>query len=103
VRELFFWRLTECRNLQIAAAVNVSNQKAARWRKRFLQKGFPRLEKEASRPGRTPTITAGKIEDVVRKAAQGNPTTQPTGVLAPWQRPVASAKRACGGSGTNMA
>src|ERR1019366_941499 len=54
-------------DLQIAAAVNVSNQKAARWRKRFLQKGVSGLEKDASRPGRTPTITATKIEDVVLK------------------------------------
>ena len=38
-------------DLEIAAAVNISNQKAARWRKRFLQKGFPGLEKDASRPG----------------------------------------------------
>lgn len=60
-------------DLEIAAAVNASNQKAARWRKRFLQKGFPGLEKDASRPGRTPTITAGKIEDVVRKTTQAKP------------------------------
>src|SRR5471030_1696793 len=60
-------------DLEIAAAVNVSNQKAARWRKRFLQKGFPSLEKDATRPGRTPTITADKIEDVVRKTTQAKP------------------------------
>src|SRR5471030_622711 len=60
-------------DLEIAAAVNVSNQKAARWRKRFLQKGFPSLEKDATRPERTPTITADKIEDVVRKTTQAKP------------------------------
>jgi transposase len=60
-------------DLEIAAAVNVSNQKAARWRKRFLLKGFPGLEKDASRPGRPPTITASKIEDVVRKTTQAKP------------------------------
>src|ERR1022692_5110381 len=57
-------------DLEIAAAVNISNHKAARWPKRFLQKGFPGLEKDAPRPGRTPTITAAKIEDVVRKTTQ---------------------------------
>src|SRR5260370_41760610 len=57
-------------DLEIAAAANVSNQKAARWRKRFLQKGFPGLEKDANRPGRTPTITASKIAEVVRKTTQ---------------------------------
>src|ERR1700731_1134000 len=56
--------------LEIAAAINISNQKAGRWRKRFLQKGFPGLERDASRPGRTPTITAAKIEDVGRKTPQ---------------------------------
>src|SRR6476661_3871091 len=55
-------------DLEIAVAVNISNQKAARWRKRFLQKGFPGLEKDATRPGRPPTITPAKVKDVVRKA-----------------------------------
>jgi transposase len=43
--------------LGIAAALKISNQKAARWRKRFLQKGLAGLARDASRPGRTPTIT----------------------------------------------
>jgi len=60
-------------DLEIAVAVNVSNQKAARWRKRFLQSGFPGLEKDATRPGRTPTITPAKVQDVVRKTTQEKP------------------------------
>jgi len=60
-------------DLEIAVAVNVSNQKAARWRKRFLQSGFPGLERDATRPGRTPTITPTKIQDVVRKTTQEKP------------------------------
>jgi transposase len=60
-------------DLEIAVAVNVSNQKAARWRKRFLQSGFPGLERDATRPGRTPTITPAKIQDVVRKTTQEKP------------------------------
>src|SRR3954463_7979673 len=47
-------------DLEIAAAVKVSNQKAARWRKRFLKLGFPGVQKDAPRPGRTPTITPGQ-------------------------------------------
>src|ERR1017187_2989154 len=47
-------------DLEIAVAANVSNQKVARWRKRFLQKGFPALEKDASRPGRPPTAASGR-------------------------------------------
>lgn len=36
--------------------IAISNQKAARWRKRFLKKGFPGLEKDAPRPGKTPQL-----------------------------------------------
>jgi transposase len=60
-------------DLEIAAAVNISNQKAARWRKRFLENGFSGLEKDATRPGRTPTITAAKIQEVIRKTTQTKP------------------------------
>jgi transposase len=60
-------------DLGIAAALKISNQKAARWRKRFLQKGLAGLARDASRPGRTPTITVAKIEDVVRKTTQAKP------------------------------
>jgi transposase len=61
-------------DLEIAAAVNISNQKAARWRKRFLQKGFPGLEKDAPRPGKPRTITAAKIREVVQKTTRETPT-----------------------------
>ena len=60
-------------DLEIAAAVNISNQKAARWRKRFLQKGFSGLQKDAPRAGRTRTITAAKVQDVVRKTTRETP------------------------------
>ena len=60
-------------DVEIAAEVNISNQKAARWRKRFVQKGLPGLEKDATRPGRTPTITSAKIQEVVRKTTQEKP------------------------------
>src|ERR1035438_2984752 len=54
-------------DLEIAATVNISNQKAARWRKRFLQEGFPGLEKDAPRPGRARTITRLPHVPVVRR------------------------------------
>jgi transposase len=60
-------------DLEIAATVNIGNQKAARWRKRFLQEGFPGLEKDAPRPGRTRTITAAQIQAVVRKTTRETP------------------------------
>jgi transposase len=60
-------------DLEIAAEVGISNQKAARWRKRFLEKGLAGLEKDAPRPGRTPSITSAKVQEVVRKTTQEKP------------------------------
>src|SRR5689334_5057114 len=60
-------------DLEIAAEVGISNQKAARWRNRFLEMGLAGLEKDAPRPGRTPTITSAKVQEVVRKTTQEKP------------------------------
>ena len=72
-------------DLEIAAAIGISNQKAARWRKRFLKLGLVGLEKDAPRPGRTPTITLAKVQEVVRKTTQekpGNATQWSTRMMA---------------------
>jgi transposase len=61
-------------DLEIASAVGISNQKAARWRKRFLDMGLAGLEKDAPRPGRTPTITPAKVQEVIRRTTQEKPT-----------------------------
>jgi len=60
-------------DLEIAAEVGISNQKVARWRKRFLKLGLAGLEKDASRPGRKPTITAAQVQEVVRKTTPEKP------------------------------
>jgi transposase len=60
-------------DLEIAADIGISNQKAARWRKRFLTLGLAGLEKDAPRPGRTPTITSATVQEVVRKTTQEKP------------------------------
>jgi transposase len=52
-------------DLEIAAAVGVTNQKAARWRKRFLNKGLSGLEKDAPRAGRTPSIPKTTVDRVI--------------------------------------
>src|SRR5678809_927455 len=36
-------------DLEISATLRISNQKASRWRKRFLQSGLPGLEKDGPR------------------------------------------------------
>jgi transposase len=60
-------------DLEIAAEVGISNQKAARWRKRFIKLGMPGLEKDAPRPGRPATIIPAKVQEVIRKTTQEKP------------------------------
>jgi transposase len=58
---------------EISAALRISNQKAARWRKRFLRLGLAGLEKDAPRPGRKPAIPVTLKEELVRKTTQSQP------------------------------
>ena len=52
-------------NKQIARRMRMTPEKAARWRKRFLKGRIAALEKDAPRPGRTPTITDRRVKRVV--------------------------------------
>jgi transposase len=52
-------------NKQIAVRMNITEEKAGRWRKRFLAGGIAGLEKDAPRPGRTRTITDRRVNRVV--------------------------------------
>jgi len=58
---------------QIAAKLKITPEKAARWRNRFLDGGCAALEKDAPRPGRTPTITPAVVQEVIRKTTQEKP------------------------------
>ena len=60
-------------DLEIAASLNISNQKAARWRKRFLRLNLTGLVKDAPRPGRKPAIPAKVKEELVHKTTQSKP------------------------------
>lgn len=60
-------------NKQIAQQLGISKQKAARWRSRFLQGGISALEKDAPRPGRTPSIATKTVARVVRMTTQQKP------------------------------
>jgi len=53
-------------DMEIAAEIGISNQKAARWRKRFLKKGLAGLIKDAPRPGRTPSIPQTTVDRVIK-------------------------------------
>lgn len=59
---------------EIAELLGVSMQKAARWRARFLELGVDGLEKDAPRPGRTPSIAAKTVTRVVRMTTQEKPS-----------------------------
>jgi hypothetical protein len=113
-------------DLEIAAEVGISNQKAARWRKRFLKLGLggrpdscPKtvrtvwecqlketdpdwrrmpLALGARQPSRPP-----KCRKWFAKLPRESLPTRPSGAHAPWQNWRASAKRACAASGTSMA
>jgi transposase len=58
---------------EIAATLRITRGKAARWRNRFLDGGMAALEKDAPRPGRAPTITAEKVQEVIRRTTQEKP------------------------------
>ena len=61
------------RDSDIAAALNITPHKAARWRSRFLELGLAGLEKAAARPGRPVLISAEKTQAVVTKTTQELP------------------------------
>src|SRR5271169_155537 len=60
-------------NKQIARRMGITPEKAARWRKRFLESGIAALEKDAPRPGRTRTITDRRVKKVLEMTLQQKP------------------------------
>jgi transposase len=58
---------------QIAEELNITPEKAARWRTRFLDGGILALQKDAPRPGRMRTITDTKVKRVIDMTTQDQP------------------------------
>src|SRR6266436_2387528 len=58
---------------QIAERLSATPRMASRWRDRFLAHGVAGLVKDAPRPGRTPTISAEKVSEIVAKTTQSAP------------------------------
>jgi transposase len=58
---------------EIAAELEITAHKAARWRNRYLDAGWERLGKDAPRPGRTPRISASTVRKVIHKTTQAKP------------------------------
>jgi len=60
-------------NKQIAAQLNITPEKVARWRNRFLEGGLAALDKDAPRSGRPATITPETVMEIVRMTTQEKP------------------------------
>ena len=61
-------------DIEIASKLGITNQKTARWRRRFLEAGLTGLEKDAPRPGRTPSISSARVKAVIQKTTQDRPS-----------------------------
>ena len=60
-------------NEAIAAELGTSKPTVGRWRTRFAASRTAGIEKDASRPGRTPAISAETVTQIVRKTTQEKP------------------------------
>ena len=58
---------------EVAEELGITAHKVARWRQRFLAAGMAGLEKDAPRPGRTPSISPAKVKQVIHKTTQARP------------------------------
>lgn len=60
-------------NKEIAAELRVNRRTVARWRNRFVRRGLAGIKKDASRPGRYPSIPSSVVDEIVRKTTQETP------------------------------
>ena len=60
-------------NREIAERLDISRQKAGRWRERFSQLGMAGIEKDAPRPGRKLAISKRRKASLIRKTLQEKP------------------------------
>src|ERR1700735_2859842 len=58
---------------EIAAELGITPEKAARWRKRFLEGGTEALAKDAPRPGRGRTIKDRKVASIIKLTTSSKP------------------------------
>ena len=60
-------------NREIASQFGITRETVGRWRRRYAESGMAGIEKDAPRPGRTPSITAAKVREIVRKTTRSTP------------------------------
>ena len=75
-------------NETIAAELHTSKPTVGRWRKRFAARRTAGIERDASRPGRTPAITAEMVTGIVRKTTQEKPEAAFDADVQAQQRPA---------------
>ena len=61
-------------NIDIASRLDISRQKAGRWRDRFAVRGLPGIEKDAPRSGRIPSISRWQRASIVKKTTTETPS-----------------------------
>jgi transposase len=60
-------------NQEIAARLNITRQKAGRWRDRFVERGLSGIEKDLHRGGRIPSISRRKRARIIKKTIEEKP------------------------------
>ena len=60
-------------NQEIGAKLDITRQKAGRWRDRFVEHGLGGIEKDAPRSGRIPSISRRKRARIVKKTIEEKP------------------------------
>ena len=70
---IVLWAAKGLQNLDIAARMKIAPRTVRRWRERFLDQGLAGLLKDAPRPGRTPSIPAETVAQVIEKTTQSKP------------------------------
>ncbi len=63
-------------NIDIAHQLNITRQKVARWRQRFIELGCQGIEKDATRPGRKPELKSDLIKQVIELSLSGENTSK---------------------------
>ena len=80
-------------DLEIAARLNITNQKAARWRKRFLQFDLAGLVKDAPVPAGSPPSLLKVKEEIDPQNNASKPANATIGARLQWRRKWGSALR----------